>query len=300
MSQQNTADHNINRESSNNQNDWKANNALGQDMSSTQNVFSSNDNSWKSTGGNANSVQRLQQRKSDISTAQIPNETSDGKNIRMMGSNIPMMTQDHYQMLTGRSGEQVGMNRNMGHRVAETSESPGKSADQRTGDFNQEYLNATPNERQAHVLNHGQHITSDSAPRRHSVFSGKESENVSQYAMASYMLQNRAMGTSGMNIGPSPGNPMSNSLFPQSHQMRNNVRNHFGTNSHVSNNMPSVSEVRCPISSPYNGYGWRLVFLFILFCFVTQACNVLIHEAIVLFLENDDATRAISISTWSS
>jgi hypothetical protein len=246
MSQQNTADHNINRESSNNQNDWKANNALGQDMSGTQNVFNSNENSWKSSGGNANSVQRLQQRKSDISTAQIPNESSDGKNIRMMGSNIPMMTQDHYQMITGRSGEQAGMNRNMGHRVPETSESPGKSADQRTGDFNQEYLNATPNERQAHVLNHGQHITSDSAPRRHSVFSGKESENVSQssqQAMASYMLQNRAMGTSGMNIGPSPGNPMSNSLFPpQSHQMRNNMQHHFGTNSHVSNNMPSVSE----------------------------------------------------------
>ncbi|KAL5653277.1 hypothetical protein ACJX0J_038735, partial [Zea mays] len=32
--------------SSNNQNDWKANNALGQDI---------NENSWKSTGGNANS-----------------------------------------------------------------------------------------------------------------------------------------------------------------------------------------------------------------------------------------------------
>jgi len=172
----------------------------------------------------------------------------------MMGSNIPMMTQDHYQMITGRGSEQVGINRNMGHRVPETSESPGKNADQRTGDFNQEYLNATPNERQAHVLNHGQHITSDSAPRRHSVFSGKESENVSrssQQAMASYMLQNRAMGTSGMNIGPSPGNPMSNSLFPpQSHQMRNNMQHHFGTNSHVSNNMPSASEVRRLISSP--------------------------------------------------
>ncbi|CAN6307541.1 unnamed protein product [Urochloa humidicola] len=245
MSQQSTADHNINRESSNNPNDWKANNALGQDMSSTHNVFNSNENSWKSGGGNANSVQRLQQRKSDISTAQIPNESSDGKNISMMGSSIPMMTQDHYQMITGRSGEQVGMNRNIGHRVSETSESPGKSADQRPSDFNQEYLNATPNERQAHLLNHGQHITSDSAPRRHSVFSGKESENLSQssqQAMASYMLQNRAMGSSGMNIGP-PGNPVSNSPFPpQSHQLRNNMQHHFGTNTHVSNSMPSVSE----------------------------------------------------------
>jgi len=240
MSQQNTADHNINRESSNNQNDWKANNALGQDMHNSQNVFNSNENSWKSTGGNVNSVQRLQQRKSDVSTT---HESSDGKNISMMSSSMPMMTQDHYQMVTSRSGEQIGMNRNMAHRAPETSESPGKSAEQRPGDFNQEYLNATPNERQAHILNHGQHITSDSAPRRHSVFAGKESENLgqsSQQAMGSYMLQNRAMGSSGMNIGPSPGNPVSNNLFPP--QMRNNLQHHFGTNSHVSNNMPSVSE----------------------------------------------------------
>ncbi|CAD6202626.1 unnamed protein product [Miscanthus lutarioriparius] len=240
MSQQNTADHNINRESNNNQNDWKANNVLGQDMRNSQNVFNSNENSWKSTGGNANSVQRLQQRKSDVSTA---HESSDGKNISMMSSSMPMMTQDHYQMVTSRSGEQIGMNRNMAHRAPETSESPGKSAEQRPGDFNQEYLNATPNERQTHILNHGQHITSDSAPRRHSVFAGKESENLgqsSQQAMGSYMLQNRTMGSSGMNIGPSPGNPVSNNLFPP--QMRNNLQHHFGTNSHVSNNMPSVSE----------------------------------------------------------
>lgn len=264
MSQQNTADHNTNRESSNNQNDWKANTALGQDMSSTQNVFNSNENSWKSGGGNSNSVQRLQQRKSDITTAQIPNESSDGKNNSMMSSSIPMMTPDHYQMITGRSGEQVGMNRNMVHRVPETSDSPGKSADQRPSDFNQEYLNATPNERQAH---HGQHVTSDSAPRRHSVFSGKESENLSQssqQAMASYMLQNRVMGSSGMNIGPSPGNPVSNSPFPQSHQMRNNMHHHFGTNSHVSNSMPSLNEVCLPISSPSRMW---LRFLFHYFLF---------------------------------
>ncbi|WVZ55977.1 hypothetical protein U9M48_006570 [Paspalum notatum var. saurae] len=245
LSQQNTADHNINRESSNNQNDWKANNALGQDISNSQNVFNSNDNSWKSSGGNANSV-RLQQRKSDISSTQIPNESSDGKHISMMTSNMPMMTQDHYQMITGRSGEQVRMNRNMGHRVPETSESPGKSADQRPSDFNQEYLNATPNERQAHMLNHGQHITNDSAPRRHSVFAGKEPENLgqsSQQAMGSYMLQNRAMGSSGMNTGTSSSNPLPNSLFPpHSHQMRNNLQHHFGSNSHVSNNLPSASE----------------------------------------------------------
>lgn len=246
MSQQSTADHNINRESSNNQNDWKANNALGQDISNSQNVFNNNENSWKSSGGNANSVQRLQQRKPDISTTQIPNESSDGKHISIMSSSMPMMTQDHYQMIAGRSGEQARMNRNMGHRVPETSESPGKSADQRSSDFSQEYPNATPNERQAHLLNHGQHITSDSAPRRHSVFAGKESENLgqsSQQAMGSYMLQNRAMGSSGMNIGPSSGNPLPSSLFPpHSHQMRNNLQHHFGTNSHVSNNLPSVSE----------------------------------------------------------
>ncbi|ONL94997.1 hypothetical protein ZEAMMB73_Zm00001d028203 [Zea mays] len=239
ISQQNTADHNMNRESSNNQNDWKANNVLGQDMHNSQNVFNSNENSWKSTGGNVNSVQRLQQRKSDVSTT---NESSDGKSISMMSSSMSMMAQDHYQMVTSRSGEQIGMNRNMAHRAPEISESPRKSTEQRPGDFNQEYLNATPNERQTHTLNHGQHI-SDSAPRRHSIFAGKESENLgqsSQQAMGSYMLQNRAMGSSGMNIGPSPGNPVSNNLFPP--QMRNNLQHHFGTNSLVSNNMPSVSE----------------------------------------------------------
>ncbi|XP_062210340.1 uncharacterized protein LOC133911897 isoform X2 [Phragmites australis] len=246
MSQQNTADHSVNRESSNNQNDWKTNNALGQGISNTPNVFNSNENSWKSSGGNANSVQRLQQMKSDISTAPMPNEGSDGKNISMMVSSMPMVTQDHYQMITGQSGEQVGMNRNMGHRVPGTSESPGRIADQRASDFNQEYLNKTPNERQAHLLNHGQHMTSDSAARRHSVFAGKESQNLGQsgqQAMRSYTLQNRSMGSSGLNIGQSPGNPVSNSPFPpQSHQMRNNLQHHFGTNSHVSSNMPSVNE----------------------------------------------------------
>jgi hypothetical protein len=210
---------------------------------------------------------------------------------------MPMMTQDHYQMVTSRSGEQIGMNRNMAHRAPETSESPGKSAEQRPGDFNQEYLNATPNERQTHILNHGQHITSDSAPRRHSVFAGKESENLgqsSQQAMGSYMLQNRAMGSSGMNIGPSPGNPVSNNLFPP--QMRNNLQHHFGTNSHVSNNMPSVSEV----CSYYISMTAVLdIFLFILFCIITNSCDILIHEAIPLFVENDDGTGTTSISTWS-
>ncbi|PWZ06977.1 hypothetical protein Zm00014a_016369 [Zea mays] len=240
MSQQIATDHNINRESSNNQNDWKANNALGQDMCNSQNIFNSNENSWKSTGGDANSVQRFQQRRSDVSAT---NESSDGKNISMMSSSMPMMTQDHYQMVTSQSGEQIGMNRNLTHRAPETSESPGKSAEQRPGDFNQEYLNAIPNERETHISNHGRHITSDSAPRRHSVSAGKESENLgqsSQQAMGSYILQNRAMGSSGMNIGLSPGNPMSNSLFPP--QTRNSLQHHFGTNSHVSNSMPSASE----------------------------------------------------------
>ncbi|XP_062216410.1 uncharacterized protein LOC133916655 [Phragmites australis] len=246
MSQQNAADHSINRQSSNNQNNWKANNAPAQDINNTPNVFNSNENSWKSSGGNANSVQRLQQMKSDTGTAQMPNEKSDGKNMSMMGSSMPMLAQDNYQMITGGSGEQVGMNRNMGHRVQENSESPGKSADQRPGDCNQEYLNATLNERQVHLLNHGQHMTSDSAARRHSVFAGKESQNLGQsgqQAMGSYMLHNRAAGSSGMNIGHSPGNSVSNSLFPpQSHQMRNNLQHHFGTNTHVSSNIPSINE----------------------------------------------------------
>uniref|UniRef100_A0A0A9DEE8 Uncharacterized protein n=1 Tax=Arundo donax TaxID=35708 RepID=A0A0A9DEE8_ARUDO len=245
MSRQNAADHSINRESSNNQNDWRGNNAPAQDINNTPNVFSSNENSWKSSGGNANSVQRLQQMKSDISNAQMPNENSDGKNMSMVASSMPMLTQDHYQMITGQSGE-VAMNRNMGHRVPESSESPGKSADQRPGDCNQEYLNATLSERQVHLSNHGQHMASDSAARRHSVFAEKESQNLGQsgqQAMGSYMLQNCAVGSTGMNIGHSPGNPVSNSLFPpQSHQMRTNLQHHFGTNTHVSSNMPSVNE----------------------------------------------------------
>ncbi|TVU47950.1 hypothetical protein EJB05_07568 [Eragrostis curvula] len=246
MSQQSPANHNMNRETSNNQNDWKTNNALGQDINNTPNVFNSSENSWRSSGGTANSVQRLQQMKSDISTAQMSNESSDGKNMNMVGSSMPMVTQDHYQMITGRSGEQAGMNRNMGHRVSETSESPGNSTDQRSSDCNQEYLNANSNERQAHLFNHGQLTTSDSASRRHSPFAGKDSQNLGQsgqQAMGSYMLQNRAMGNSGMNFGHSPGNSVPNSLFPpQSHQMRNNLQHHFGTNSHVSSNTPSVNE----------------------------------------------------------
>jgi hypothetical protein len=64
-------------------------------------------------------------------------------------------------------------------------------------------------------------------------------------------LQNRAMGSSGMNFGHSPNNPVPNNLFPpQSHQMRNNMQHHFGTNSHLSNNTPSVNEVCVWISSP--------------------------------------------------
>ncbi|KAL6645110.1 hypothetical protein ACP70R_016718 [Stipagrostis hirtigluma subsp. patula] len=246
MSQQNTADRSVNRESGTNHNDWKTNNALGQDMNNTPNVFNSNQNSWKSSGGHVNSVQRLQQMKSDISTAQMPNESSDGKNISMMGSSMPMVTQDHYQMSTGRTGEQVGMNRNMGHRVPETSESPETSADRRPSDCNQEYLNATPNEKQAHLINHGQHMATDSAARRHSFFAGKEPQNLGQsgqQAMGSFMLQNHAMGSSGMNVAYSPGNPVSNSLFPpQSHQMRNNLQQRFGTNSNVSTNIPSANE----------------------------------------------------------
>ncbi|GJN08663.1 hypothetical protein PR202_ga26612 [Eleusine coracana subsp. coracana] len=246
MSQQNPANHTINRETSNNQNDWKPNNALGQDINNTPNVFNSGENSWKSSGGNANSVQRLQQMKSDIRPAQMPNESSDGKNMNVVGSSMPMVTQDHYQVMAGRTGEQVGMNRNMGHRGPETSESPGNSTDQRSSDCNQEYPNTNSNERQAHHFNHGQPMTSDSAARKHPTFAGKESQNFGQsgqQAMGSYMLQNRTMGSSGMNFGHSPSNTVPNSLFPpQSHQMRNNLHHHFATNSHVSSNTPSVNE----------------------------------------------------------
>jgi hypothetical protein len=254
MSQQNSSNHTINRETSNNQNDWKPNSAFGQDINNTPNVFNSGENSWKSSGGNANSVQRLQQMKSDMNTAQTPSESSDGKNMNMVGSSMPMMTQDHYQVTTGRTGDQVGMNCNMGHWVPETSESPGNSTDQRSNDCNQEYLNANSNEWQAHLFNHGQPTSSDSTIRRHPTFAGKESQTFSQssqQAMGSYMLQNRAMGSSGMNFSHSPNNPVPNNLFPpQSHQMRNNMQHHFGTNSHLSNNTPSVNEVCVWISSP--------------------------------------------------
>jgi hypothetical protein len=253
MSQQNPANHTINRETSNNQNDWKPDSALRQDINNTPNVFTSGQNSWKSSGGNANSVQRLQQMKSDINTAQTPNERSDGKNMSMVGSSMPMVTQDRYQVMTGRTGEQVGMNCNMGHRVPETSESPGNSTDQRSSDCNQEYLNANSNERQTHLFSHGQPTTSDSAARRHPTFAGKESQNFGQsgqQAMGSYMLQNRAMGSSGMSFGHSPSSSVPNNLFPsQSHQMRNNMQHHFGTNSHLSNNTLSVNEVCVRTSS---------------------------------------------------
>ncbi|KAL6867363.1 hypothetical protein ACP4OV_015387 [Aristida adscensionis] len=245
MSQQNTPDRGVNRESGNNQNDWKTNTTLGKDINNTPN-FNSNQNSWKSSGGHLNSVQRLQQMKSDMSTAHTPNESSDGKNVNMMGSSMPMVTQDHYQMIAGQTGEQVGMNRNMGHRVPETAGSPETSTDQRPSDCNQEYLSATPNEKQVHLINHGQHMASDSAARRHSAFAGNESQNLGQsgqQVMGSFMFQNHAMGSSGMNIAHSPGNTVSNSMFsPQSHQMRNNMQQRFGTSTNASSNIPSANE----------------------------------------------------------
>ncbi|CAM0871963.1 unnamed protein product [Alopecurus aequalis] len=238
MSQQNAVDHNINQESSNSQNDWKSNSPLGQDITSTQNVFNSDGNFWKS-GGNVNSVHRLQQMKPDISTLQMPKDNSDGKGVSMMGSSMPTINPNQHQMVVGRTGEHVGINHNIGCRGQETSESLRRSAEPRTNDRTQEYQNAL------HMERHGQHVSSDLAARRHSFFAAKESHNLGQsgqQAVGSYMLQNHAMDNTGVNIRHSPGNPVSSQFPPQSLQAQNNLKPQFVTNSQVAGNMTSVNE----------------------------------------------------------
>lgn len=245
MPQQNTVDHNINQESSNSQNDWKSNSPLGQDISSTQNVFNSDGNFWKSSGGNANSVHRLQQMKPDISTSQMQKDSSDGKGVSMMGSSMPTINPNQHQMVMGRTGEHGGINHNIGRRGSETSESLRRSAEPRPNDCNQEYQNAIHTERPGNILNHGQHVNSDHAARRHPFFAAKESQNLGsgQQAGGSYMLQNHAMDNTGVNIRHSPGNPVSNNQFPpQSLQGQNNLKPRFVTNSQVAANMASVNE----------------------------------------------------------
>ncbi|VAI08406.1 unnamed protein product [Triticum turgidum subsp. durum] len=245
MSQQNTVDHNINQESGNSQNDWKSNSPLGQDISSTQNVFNSDGNFWKSSGGNANSVHRLQQMKPDISTSQMQKDSSDGKGVSMMGSSMPTINPNQHQMVMGRTGEHGGMNHNIGRRGSETSESLRRSAEPRPNDCNQEYQNAIHMERPGNILNHGQHVNSDHAARRHPFFAAKESQNSGsgQQAGGSYMLQNHAMDNTGVNIRHSPGNPVSNNQFPpQSLQGQNNLKPRFVTNSQIAANMASVNE----------------------------------------------------------
>uniref|UniRef100_A0A0D9VR61 Uncharacterized protein n=1 Tax=Leersia perrieri TaxID=77586 RepID=A0A0D9VR61_9ORYZ len=245
MSQQNSVDHNINRESGSSQNDWKSKSPLVQDINSTPNVFNNDGNFWKSSGGNANLVHRPQQMKPDISTMQVPNNNLDGKSNSMMGSNMPSLNQDQYQSIIGRTGEHVGLNHNIGRKGPEITESLGRSADQKSNDHNQDYLNVLPTERQGHSSNHGHHVSSDLAARRHPFFAGKESQNLGQsgqQAMGSYMLQNHAMENSGMNIRHSPGHPVSNQFPPQSHQTNNNLKPQFITGSQASSNMASVNE----------------------------------------------------------
>lgn len=244
MSQQNAVDRNINQESSNSQNDWKINSPLGQDISSSnQNVFNSDGNFWKLSGGNANLAHRLQQMKPDV---QIPKDSSDGKGVSMMGSSMPAINPNQHQMVIGRTGEHVGINHNISRRGSETSESLRRSAEPRPNDGSQEYQTAIHTERQGSILNHGQHVSSDLAARRHSFFAGKESQSLgqsSQQTTGSYMLQNHAMDNTGVNIRHSPGNPVSNNQFPpQSLQAQNNMKPRFITNSQVAGNMASVNE----------------------------------------------------------
>uniref|UniRef100_A0ACD5X0R0 Uncharacterized protein n=1 Tax=Avena sativa TaxID=4498 RepID=A0ACD5X0R0_AVESA len=240
MSQQNAVDHNINQESSNSQNDWKSNSPLGQDITSTQNVFNSGGNFWKPSGGNANSVHRLQQMKPDISTMQMPKDSSDGKGVSMMGSSMPTINPNQHQMVAGRTGEHVGINHSIGRRGPETSESLRRSAEPRTNDRGQEYQNSL------HMERHGQHVSSDLAARRHSFFAAKDSHNLGQsgqQAVGPYMLQNHAMDNTGVNIRHSPGNPGSSNQFPpQSLQAQNNLKPQFVANSQVAGNMASVNE----------------------------------------------------------
>ncbi|XP_006649626.1 hornerin-like [Oryza brachyantha] len=246
MSQQNNIDHNISRESGSSQNDWKSKTPLAQDINSTPNVFNNDGNFWKSSGGNTNSVHRPQQMKPDISTLQMPNDRSDGKSTSMMGSNMSTLNQEQYQAIIGRTGEHVGLNNNIGRKGPEITGSLGRSAEQKSNDHNQDYLNVLPTERQGHSSNHGQHVSSDLAARRHPFFSGKESQNLGQssgqQAMGSYMLQNHAMDNSGMNIRHSPGNSVSNQFPPQSHQTHNNLKPRFITNSQASSNVSPVNE----------------------------------------------------------
>lgn len=241
MSQQNAVDRNVNQESSNSQNEWKSNSPLRQDITSTQNVFNNDGNFWKQSGGNANSVHRLQQMKPDMSTLQMPKDNSDGKGVSMMGSSMPTLNPNQHQMVVGRTGEHVGINHNMAHRGPETSDSLRRSAEPRTNDRSQEYQNA------AHMERHGQHVNSDLAARRHAFFAAKESHNLGQsgqQAAGSYMLQNHAMdNNTGVNIRHSPGNSVSNNQFPhQSLQAQNDLKPQFVTNSQGAGNMASVNE----------------------------------------------------------
>ena len=277
MSQQNTVDHSINQESSNSQNDWKSNSPLGQDITSTQNVFNSDGNFWKPSGGNVNSIHRLQQMKPDISTSQMTKDNSDGKGVSMMGSSMPAINPNQHQMVVGRTSENVGINHNIGRRVPETSDSLRRSAEPRTNDRSQEYQNAL------HMERHGQHVSSDLAARRHSFFAAKESHNLGQsgqQAVGSYMLQNHAMNNAGMNIRHSPGNPVpSNQFPPQSLQAQNNLKPQFVTNSQVAGNMASVNEVCLPYLQVKRISGLN-IFRYTLYSFVV--C----FKVIFLFLEN--------------
>ncbi|KAG8095954.1 hypothetical protein GUJ93_ZPchr0013g35097 [Zizania palustris] len=253
MSQQNTIDHNISRESGCSQNDWKSKSPILQDIDSTPNVFGTDGNFWKSSGGNANSLHRPQQMKPDMSTMQMANDSSEGKSSSRMGSSMPTINQDQYQMVIGQTSQHVGLNHNIGRKGPETTESPARSSEPKPNDHNQEYLNVLPAERQGHILNHGQHMSSDLASRRHSFFAGKESQNLGQsgqQAMGSYMLQNHAMDNSGINIRHSPGNPVSNQFPPQSHQTHNNLMPLFITSSQAPTNMASVNEIPNSSNAP--------------------------------------------------
>jgi hypothetical protein len=99
MSQrQSFVDHNINQQSGNSQNDGKA---LDNTPPVPKNVFNSDGNFWKPSGGSVNLVQQM---KPDISTLQMPKNSSGGKGVSsMMDSSKPTINLNQHQIVVGQT-----------------------------------------------------------------------------------------------------------------------------------------------------------------------------------------------------
>ncbi|KAL5226150.1 hypothetical protein ABZP36_012789 [Zizania latifolia] len=241
--QQSSYNHNLSRESSNNQSDWNSRNSHGQDINNVPNISSSDRSLWKS-GVNTHSFNKFQQSKADVNTVQVPDDCYSSENAVTTRSSTPIFSTDKHQMMAGQSGKFFGNNYTPEQRpLPETSDSQGNNVEQGQADFSQIYINATSAE--GHNLNNGHRLVNAFSARRNS-FAGMDAHNMGQSdqkMMGSSALPNHLSGTSRINAGQFPANSLSNTKFlSQSIQPPNNQQNLLGGNCQVTGNMVSANE----------------------------------------------------------